>query len=510
MAILRAADLHITNDKLRPLPSPRHQRRYEIIAPDGTRLELVLAPSHMARLLRSEQSMVNSEAVVVRWIHQLVFHEKSHGQETASVVGNVTSPSGTSHDDDEHLNSDPGLSVLLPKLVHHCPASRDPDSPSSVFQRSYGTAITSLSLGLTDKELRHVDFQQGRLTRRLSKIKSPSGLFGPAAVVLTPNHAPPKHFGDPLDKSRTSGDRTWSAAFHSMLEGILRDGEDMSVTISYSTIRQHFRRLSHLLNSVETARLVVVDAAEHSNVLVARMKVTSDDVQRNRHHAAFRGASSEEDLRVGGNSSSVSGSSEDDAVDSEDEEEDDNDHDNDSSYVDDEAPCCSPKIAGDTGKTDGRLREGDDTGLGTKKDGIRVTGLRDWSNCIFGDPLFARAFSDDPSDAFLQGFYGSEHSTNTTESPISPHESDGPVEDEHNARYRLLLYQTYHATEAIVKEFYGQRTDKSRMELAARKRLGEILAKLEDIDVEPKRMHRRPSGEMSPAKKLRQSPDGGR
>lgn len=499
MAIFTAAELHTTTDKLRPIPSPRHQRRYEVRVSDGRTLELVLAPSTMARLLRSERSMINSEATVVRWIHEAVSHEESRGQ-APSVVGNVTSPSSTSCDDPP--DGDPDLSDFLPKLIYHCPASKESGTPSSIFQRSHGATIASLSRGLTVNERRHVDFQRGRLARQLSKMKSPSGMFGLAVAVLTPSHSS-RHYGETHAMPRSGGSRTWSAAFHSMLEGILRDGEDMAVTIAYSTIRQHFRRLSHLLDSVMIPRLVIIDGAEHSNLLVTRTLETSDDFLREKQRQTTKSTISEQNLPPTLGSSGVSVLSEEDTEEDEEHDDDDSGSDNGDGLKGSEEKDTDD----DERKATCRCREGSGTKLGTNKHNIRVTGLRDWSNCIFGDPLFARAFSDDPSDAFLRGFYGSEPTPST---PGTPHEDDGPIEDERNSRARLLLYQAYHATVSIVKEYYGQRTEKSRMELAGRKRLGEILVQLEDIDVEPKRRHRRPSGEMSPAKKLRKSPDGDR
>lgn len=64
------------------------------------------------------------------------------------------------------------------------------------------------------------------------------------------------------------GAESWSVAFQSMLEGILRDGEDMAVTIPYGTIRRHFLRLWYALDTVTVPRLVLVDGAEDGNVLV--------------------------------------------------------------------------------------------------------------------------------------------------------------------------------------------------------------------------------------------------
>ena len=51
---------------------------------------------------------------------------------------------------------------------------------------------------------------------------------------------------------------SWFQAFGMMLEGILRDGEDMLVSLPYETIRSSFSRLSGALDEVREARLVLM------------------------------------------------------------------------------------------------------------------------------------------------------------------------------------------------------------------------------------------------------------
>ncbi|CAK7273922.1 hypothetical protein SEPCBS57363_005898 [Sporothrix epigloea] len=129
---------------------------------------------------------------------------------------------------------------------------------------------------------------------------------------------------------------------------------------------------------------------------------------------------------------------------------------------------------------------------------IVVTGLRDWSHCIFGDPLFASVFSEQPSTPFLGGYASADRCGEQT-----VHDLCSCQDERENRAIRILLYQCYHAVVQVVRGFYRPGRDHTTQELAARKRLTGILAKLEAIDDDPKRRfrHRRPSGEMSPAKK---------
>ncbi|KAJ9158031.1 hypothetical protein NKR19_g3755 [Coniochaeta hoffmannii] len=127
----------------------------------------------------------------------------------------------------------------------------------------------------------------------------------------------------------------------------------------------------------------------------------------------------------------------------------------------------------------------------------QVVGLRDWSNAVFGDPLLSTAFSNNPSKELLNGFYGSKTDNHQSTNPKSEEKND-------STKTRLLLYQAYHATVAIVTEFYRPQSDSTARELAGRRKLTEALMKLEEVEDDPKHSrHRRPSGEMSPAKKLK-------
>lgn len=80
-----------------------------------------------------------------------------------------------------------------------------------------------------------------------------------------PNGAVPKERSD---------SRTWSEGFNTLLEGILRDGEDMSVLLPYDTIRSHYKRLSWCLDGITTSRLVVLDMGDETNVMVDRPSVS--------------------------------------------------------------------------------------------------------------------------------------------------------------------------------------------------------------------------------------------
>ena len=99
-------------------------------------------------------------------------------------------------------------------------------------------------------------------------------------------------------------------------------------------------------------------------------------------------------------------------------------------------------------------------------EGTRVTGLRSWSQGVFGDPLISNVFSE-PSEGFLEGWRES---------------GEDIVEDAENAEVRMLLYRCYGAVVSIVTEYYRPQADSSRRELEGRRLLTSALAELKKID----------------------------
>ncbi|KAK0648777.1 hypothetical protein B0T16DRAFT_388951 [Cercophora newfieldiana] len=371
---------------VRGSPSLRLPRTYAVELSSGQALQLILPPPSILRLLRFERSLVESEAITIRWIQSQP----------------VPAP------------------LPLPSLIH---ASHDLpnglDSPFAFFQPCRGTPLALLAPPITPTARRSVDKHVGSLLRRLATLHSPTGGFGPAAAVIPVEEShrriQPLGIGGPIGNG---GAKTWSLAFQAMLEGILRDSEDMAIGIPYVAARKQFARLGHVLDGVTTPRLVVIDGGEEANILV--------------------------------------------------------------------------------------------------EDGV-VTGLHDWSTCLFGDPLFARVFSegDGPSEGFMEGFNDSNITSTTTDAGGFTLSTPSPaVDDAENARVRVLLYGMYHALVMVVREFYRPRVDSSRREMEGRKRLNEVLGRLakvevgegkaeEEVEGEVKRVHKRGSGEMSPAKRLK-------
>lgn len=491
-------------EKIRAVPSPRHQRHYEAQLSDGSVLLLRLPLPLMVKLLRSERAAsVSAEAAVLAWIGDLNDDYDDYDDENPDQRDAGGSSAGSGGPQGGNPQQAPGRHLVLgtrgstdtarsrgahpdvaprdnvpfiPALVAHSPAHTLAGPEFNVVRPSRGSLLAGLTPPLMPSERAAVDFQNGRLLRRLSRMRSPSGKFGPALGVLgRRGPPPPKRIGVQGATGGGSGSArawvprgsgTWAAAFAALLEGVLRDGEDMHVTLPYSSIRQHFWRLEHLLGGVTNPCLVVVDAGEDDNMLVVRKTGLSSAgssakrLERNTSHRRKK-SGSEKDAK---------GKSKD--------------------GKDKTRPGPS------TPTQDGTAGEDSDSGIiysSTNTDvDIVVTGMRDWSNCIFGDPLFATAFHRNPSDNLWSGFT----------SPAGGDPGPSPVEDEAHAETRLLLYECYHIVTRVVREFYRPSKDNSKRELAARKELNGVMARLERVPDGSLR-RRRPSGEMSPAKRYK-------
>ncbi|KAL1867840.1 hypothetical protein VTK73DRAFT_3921 [Phialemonium thermophilum] len=453
MAILRELEPNLAVEGLRAVPSSKHQRRFELQLSDNSLYELVLNPPPMTKLLRYEHALVGSEALIVRWMHESASGTAVHGGTNHQAAQDEHKGCSASSD---NTTTPLNLVQMLPSLVGHRSASvQGPPirETYSIFEQpGHGVVMAALSGNITSEQRRSLDSQLGRLAHDLAGITSPSGKFGPAAHVLSSGKERGSNAVATID-----GEETWSGAFHAMLEAILRDGEDMTVAMPYSAVRMHFGRLAHYLDSVTEPRLVLLDVADENNVLVKGVEglEEADDhicrgdswkkpvdqvvspgtlVPREPYrNAKDRGEGWGGPARPPFKAHRESG-----------DDIDNHDHDR--------------ETASEVSKRRGETPQ--------------LLGLRDWSNCVFGDPLFARAFSSNPSEAFLSGFYSSEDNGPTQHSL---------VQDRPNLALRLLLYQAYHAAVDIVQEFYGRRSESSRIELAARRQLNEVLLQMDQL-----------------------------
>jgi hypothetical protein len=276
------------------------------------------------------------------------------------------------------------LSKLIPKLLKHSGNNREVGYPYSIFEPMAGVPLSTISIYLSIPERGIIDKSIGNLARSLASLTSPSGRFGMVNRVLPDPFTTTPPSSSDCSTPKPLGSTTWSEAFNTLLESILRDGEDMAVILPYDAVRAHFKRLSWRLDSVLLPRLALLNLGDETNVMVER---DSDDS---------------------------------------------------------ELPSSSlTKIA-------------------------KVTGLRSWSQGIFGDPLIASCF-DEPSEGLIEGWRTA---------------GDDIIEDEEGVEDRKMLYRCYRAIVKIVTEYYRPQSDSSRRELEARRKLTTALAELESASID--------------------------
>ncbi|KAF4954049.1 hypothetical protein FSARC_12262 [Fusarium sarcochroum] len=463
LSLLSGISPRLSVKELEVVPSARLQRLYNVKVTEGPSLLLALPPPAVLRLLRSEKSTLGSEAAMLKWL-SAVARERNvcPGPASKETIGRATGNTFRCESSAELLSG------YLPILVRHESHGGILPVEYNLIRPPRGTAISSMSRPLSYSERRTVDFQTGQLLRRISIQVSPTRRFGIAADVLSvpPSivHHPPRRFEGGLSESK--GAESWRVAFHNMMEAILRDGEDLTIMFNYSNIRHQFERFGHLLDAVTKPRLVVLDAGEDSNTLIHRTCETGRKANMPAEEA--NGVSPQSKSARGSSRKSDRG------------EKGRHDY--------------RIVISDDTNKREDYVIMADDPNRGH----IEVTGLRQWSNCIFGDPLLATVFSKrpPPSEDFWRGF----------DKPLPENDAASPslIEDEDNAHIRILLYECYHAVVSLVGEYYRPQNDSNRRELAARKHLGNVLTRLEELDdMGQQRRGRRMSGEMSPAKRPR-------
>lgn len=363
------------------LPSTQLPRLYTLNMSNDNKLLLSFAPSLAVRLLRHETTLQYSEATLVHFLD--TSNQKARGFNT-NGLGDM--------EDIEHDKAFVKLEDVVPKLLKHSSNNREMAYPYTIFESTSGKPLSALSVCLSVPECRLIDKQIGSLTRSLASLTSPNGTFGTAARVL-----PDPFKQSPSSASVSEGSTTWTEAFNTLLESILRDGEDMAVLLPYDLVRSHYQRLSWRMDAIKLPRLILLDLGERNVMIENGIKEGSSQI-----------------------------------------------------------PIES----------------------------LRLTGLRNWSQGIFGDPLLSSVF-ESPSEGFLEGWEAGD-------------DEDDLIEDTGNAEVRLLLYRCYRAVVGIVTEYYRPQSDSSRRELEHRRNLTAALSELEKVDVAVNDMLKRARSLSSP------------
>lgn len=201
----------ITIQQAERLRSRVHQV-YLIKLADDSPLILKCLPAGNIRLLRHERHTLDTEVKTLETLHEYT---------------QLPVPRIIKYDDYGGLFGSPFL------MMSHLPGRR----------------LSELAPHLTVTERNAIDRTVGSYVRSLSSLSATQ--FGMTHRVF-----------------ERKGCNTWREAFLALLEGALRDGEDMLVTIPYDSIRYYVTKQAHILDEVTEPRLVALDVCRPDNILV--------------------------------------------------------------------------------------------------------------------------------------------------------------------------------------------------------------------------------------------------
>lgn len=449
-ALIKSVAPKFVGADLAPVSSVRPQVQFIVTAPDADVLMLSLSPPPTS-LLRSERLLIPSEALLLQWLTNDGWPAHRHGAGPSQTVRGKNVATGPVSRLQRRL-----LQQFLPGLIEHGLTGLVGNAEYVMTRPVAGTVLASLVPQLGEAERKSVDFQVGQLLRRISSQQSPNGKFGTAVAVLSPESAAP---GMPRRRATLldlhSRHDLWSEAFLSIMEATLRDAEDFNVSIQYAAVRGHVNCFTHFLDAVTCPRLVAIDAGEDTSTLVSP--------------ASSPQAHEKGQLCTGAQETYQQSS---------------------------QSPPFGERSPFDAKGTPRSTRP-------PGPESMRVTGLRDWSNCIFGDPLLTSVLSRDASPEIWDRF----------QSPLQERLVDladmqlQSLDDAQNAGVRRLLYECHHAVTAIVREYCRRYDDGDDREMPARKRLTQALRALDNLDDAGKEKSSLPCAEMSPAKRPKSNDD---
>jgi aminoglycoside phosphotransferase (APT) family kinase protein len=137
----------------------------------------------------------------------------------------------------------------VPQVIKYDSQGGALGSPYLMMTHIPGRRLSEMAASLTTSERRNIDQTLGAHVGALTALSATQ--FGMTHRVFAKR-----------------GCNTWREAFSALLESILRDGEDMLVTIPYDSIRYYIGKNSHYLDEATQPRLVAMNACDPQKVLI--------------------------------------------------------------------------------------------------------------------------------------------------------------------------------------------------------------------------------------------------
>lgn len=433
----------LTVERVGPVASNKLHVHFIAKSDEGESFILTLIPAP-ARFLRFECLSLKAEAGLLRWLSS---HQQSSSMyDERSKLKELLNDTKADKEDRQSSNVCRDFQKFVPKVIKQGYMTCPDGIEYLLTRRLRGTTISSITETLSQQQRKSVDFQIGQLIHDISTYESPNSRFGRTSAILEPCFGRSDMTLRGTASYHTQGDayRSWSEAFLSLLESVLRDAEDISISVPYDKIRRHAGRFRHVLDEVTVPRLVILDAGQDLNTLVAA--IHPREQQGNEHSLKKRSHSilTSQHNQCTGSPSTIS------------------EHGDIDTYRVDKDIRIPDETESETKDADGR----DPLSI------LEVVGLQDWYDSVFGDPVFTSVLSQNGNADIWTGLLCRAKSSQTT---------TNLEKESTQARVRVLLYECYHALVAIVTEYYRMGLDSDDRELPARKRLLQALTKLDSI-----------------------------
>ncbi|KAH5693265.1 hypothetical protein HBI65_094070 [Parastagonospora nodorum] len=179
---------------------------------DGASLVLKCAPAANIRLLRHEKQFLETERTTLETLHEYT-------------------------------------RLPVPQVIKYDGQGNTLGSPYLIMSYLPGRRLSEMAPVLTTRERQNIDRTLGAHVGILTALSATQ--FGMTHRVFAKR-----------------GCNTWKEAFLALLEAILRDGEDMLVTVPYDSVRYYVGKNSHFLDEATQPRLVALNVCEPDNVLI--------------------------------------------------------------------------------------------------------------------------------------------------------------------------------------------------------------------------------------------------
>ncbi|KAL9123169.1 MAG: hypothetical protein Q9187_000285 [Circinaria calcarea] len=221
-----------------------------------------LATSDLNSLRKIIQTTFQSSRVVVQYmedlpnqLHQVRLLHLSNGSRLILKAKPPASVALLKHERQALETEALALSLLdqsglpIPSVVKHERSSKPLGSPFLITTSLRGILLAEALPVMNRSDRLAIERQISTLETAIAQHVSPT--FGPMSLV-----------------SSGQGHVSWREAYKAMLEGVLKDGEDVFLNLPYSQIRQQVARAEGALDEVQEARLIVLGLGDVENILI--------------------------------------------------------------------------------------------------------------------------------------------------------------------------------------------------------------------------------------------------